>query len=63
MSAASRSVNAAYIRSALEVKVQRDEALKALRECITTDRALLNARTRYINDVARAIIKKAKAWT
>jgi hypothetical protein len=59
MSTASRSVNAAYIRRTREVETQRDELLAVLRECITNDRALLNARTRHINVVARAAIKKA----
>jgi hypothetical protein len=58
MSAASRSVNTAFIEEAYAVKAQRDELLSALRECITTDKALLNARTRHINVVARTAIKK-----
>ena len=69
MSAASDSINAAFIKSAFEVKAQRDEALSALFDitdrfkaiCMDADGNIDPADVRRI-ERARAIIRKAKIW-
>ncbi len=61
MSLASDSVNAAFIKSALEVKEQRDELLAVLRDLL--ELSGIKDDSRGVVKRARAIIKKAKAWT
>jgi hypothetical protein len=72
MSAASRSVNAAYIRAALDVKEQRDELLATIRKIKATAgdgigmMGLFGPPVEYLREIektARAAIKKAKKWT
>jgi hypothetical protein len=63
MSAASRSVNAAFIKSALEVKAQRDELAAAL-----SDLLLCHSKGGFVKPspkvikAARSAIRKATSW-